>query len=49
MKCPSKSIFTAITVNDNMKDEKLVFGYVRKEWKICNINNNYCLPHYLLK
>ncbi len=48
MKCPSKSVFEAITVNNNIKDEKLTFGYIRKEWKICNINN-YFLPYYLLK
>ncbi len=48
IKCPSKSQFSCLTVNDNIKDEKIVFGYVRKEWVICNVSN-YFLSYYLLK
>eukprot|EP01084_Bolivina_argentea_P008954 16765_1 len=29
IKCPSKGEFNAITINDNISDEKLVFGYIR--------------------
>eukprot|EP01084_Bolivina_argentea_P250873 420526_1 len=32
-KCPSKGIFNAITINNDINDEKIVFGYVRNEWK----------------
>eukprot|EP01084_Bolivina_argentea_P077090 139775_1 len=39
IKCPSKGIFSCIAVNDNIKDEKITFGYIRKQWEICNINN----------
>eukprot|EP01084_Bolivina_argentea_P230892 389515_1 len=37
IKCPSEGIFSCITVNDNIKDEKLVFGYVRQHWVTCAI------------
>eukprot|EP01084_Bolivina_argentea_P031173 57705_1 len=48
MKCPSKGKFYAITINNIIKDEKLTFGYVRNQWKICNMNH-YFPPYYLLK
>eukprot|EP01084_Bolivina_argentea_P220702 373989_1 len=48
IKCPSESTFCAITVNDNVKDEKLTFGYVRNQWKVCDMNH-YFPPYYLLK
>eukprot|EP01084_Bolivina_argentea_P035972 66581_1 len=49
IKCPSKSVFRAITVNDKMRDEKSVFGFVRKYWEICQINECYFPPYYLLR
>eukprot|EP01084_Bolivina_argentea_P289891 497868_1 len=49
IKCPSKSSYSCITVNDNIKDEKLVFGYVRDQWKMCSIDDHYFPPCYLLK
>eukprot|EP01084_Bolivina_argentea_P078837 143063_1 len=49
IKCPAKGLFNAITVNDNMKDEKLTFGFVRNQWKICDIADHYFPPYYLLK
>eukprot|EP01084_Bolivina_argentea_P101848 182532_1 len=49
MKCPSGSTFAAIAVNDNIKDEKLVFGYIRNQWITCNISDNYFLPYDLQK
>eukprot|EP01083_Nonionella_stella_P263936 895955_1 len=39
VKCPAESQFTGIIVNDAMKDEKLVFGYIRQNWTKCRINN----------
>ncbi len=42
-------MFSAITINNKIKDEKTIFGYIRKEWKRCNINKNYFIPFYLLK
>ncbi len=45
IKCPSKGIFSVITINNKIKDEKIVFGYIRKKWKI---KNNF-MPFYLLK
>eukprot|EP01084_Bolivina_argentea_P077098 139785_1 len=41
IRCPSKGLFSCVTVNDNIKDEKIVFGYVRNQWKTYNINDNY--------
>ncbi len=49
IKCPSKGTFECVAVNDNIKDEKLVFGYVRNEWQICNIYDHYFPPNYLIK
>eukprot|EP01084_Bolivina_argentea_P035969 66577_1 len=49
MKCPSKSVFKCVTVNDNNKDEKLIYGYLRNQWIICDINEQYFPPHYLIK
>ncbi|MCP4990088.1 MAG: hypothetical protein GY928_29805, partial [Colwellia sp.] len=43
IKCPSKGIFSGVTVGDKEKDKKAVFGYVRKEWKLCEISDH-CFP-----
>eukprot|EP01084_Bolivina_argentea_P003529 6639_1 len=49
VKCPSKSMFKAITVNNEGKDEKTVFGYMRKQWNVCDIEDHSFPPFYLLK
>ncbi len=49
IKCPAKSIFGGIVVNNRLKDEKCVFGYVRCTWKTCKFSNYFTMPYYLLK
>ncbi len=48
IKCPSKGTFSGVTVSDKEKDKKAVFGYVRKEWKLCEISDHCFPPNYLL-
>ncbi len=48
MKCPLKGLFTGITVSDSYKDEKAVFGFVRKECKIFAVDDHYFPPFELL-
>eukprot|EP01084_Bolivina_argentea_P227927 385035_1 len=47
-RCPRATVYVATTVNDTIKDQKIVFGFVRNEWNICNINNHYFPPNYIL-
>eukprot|EP01084_Bolivina_argentea_P127029 224743_1 len=49
IKCPSKSPYTAVAINDCKRDEKIVFGYVRKQWKLSPIPDHWFPPLYLLK
>eukprot|EP01084_Bolivina_argentea_P086276 155942_1 len=49
IKCPISGIFSAITVNNKIKDEKLVWGYVRKQWVNCKIDDHQFPPTYLMK
>ncbi len=49
IKCPAKSIFAGIVVNNTLKDEKCVFGYVRSVWTICQFSNYCTFPYYLFK
>ncbi len=49
LKCPSKSTFTGITVSDTKQDQKTVVGFVRKEWKLCELQDEYFPPFCLLE
>eukprot|EP01084_Bolivina_argentea_P287380 493125_1 len=48
IRCSSKHLFEAITVYDDVEDKKIVFGYVRNQWKMCNINDHLFPANYLL-
>eukprot|EP01084_Bolivina_argentea_P287983 494201_1 len=49
MRCPEHGRFKATTINDRECDEKTVFGFVRNEWKICEIYDHWFPPEYLLR
>eukprot|EP01084_Bolivina_argentea_P127028 224742_1 len=49
IKCPNKSWYSAVAINDCKRDEKIVFGYVRKQWKLSPIPDHWFPPLYLLK
>eukprot|EP01084_Bolivina_argentea_P125395 222185_1 len=48
LKCPVNGIFFACTVKNDEKDKNIVFGFVRKAWRECNIIQHYFPPQYLL-
>ena len=49
IKCPTKSIYSAVVMSDAECDEKIVFGYIRKQWKLAEIDEHYFPPMYLLQ
>eukprot|EP01084_Bolivina_argentea_P301347 519862_1 len=51
IKCPTKSTTwcSATTINDENKDEKIVFGYVRQAWIESEIEDHHFPTYYLLK
>merc|ERR1712130_829857 len=48
VKCPKDSVYHAITINDEKRDEKTVFGYIRKQWKLSQIPQHHFPPYYIL-
>merc|ERR1712154_314084 len=48
VKCPANRIYHAVTINDEERDEKAVFGYIRKQWKLSQIPQHFFPPYYLL-
>ena len=50
IKCPEKSTYRyAFTINDRKRDEIITFGYIRYEWRECDINNHLFPPRYLIQ
>ncbi len=49
IKCPRISGFVAVTLNDTVKDEMAVYGFVRNIWKASDISDHLFPPHYLVK
>eukprot|EP01084_Bolivina_argentea_P310408 537148_1 len=47
-KCPIKGCMSAITIHDDLCDEKTVCGYVRRQWNNSNIDQHYFPPLYIL-
>eukprot|EP01084_Bolivina_argentea_P087094 157353_1 len=47
-KCPKKGCYSAITINNDPSDQKTIYGYVRKQWILLNINMHYFPPVYIL-
>ena len=48
-KCPTKFKCQAIAVNDKMRDETCVFGFVRDTWQLKEIDDAIYPPRYLIK
>eukprot|EP01084_Bolivina_argentea_P196832 337397_1 len=48
IRCPTKSLFAAVTVNDSIRDEYVVFGFIRDTWKSKEFMD-YCFPPYYLQ
>eukprot|EP01084_Bolivina_argentea_P163916 285078_1 len=49
IRCLKKGRVKAITIKDKDNDEKIVFGFVRTSWKLCNISDHLFPPEYLLR
>ena len=49
IKCPNEvAEYQAITIKDKLKNELAVFGFVRNEWNVLQINERLFPPRYLL-
>eukprot|EP01084_Bolivina_argentea_P279150 477202_1 len=49
IKCPRESTYASVVMNDQKRDEKIVFGFVRKQWKVSKISDHCFPPLYLIK
>ncbi len=49
IKCPRKGAFDVAKMCDRNKDELIVYGFVRNEWKISTMQHLYFPPHYLIQ
>eukprot|EP01084_Bolivina_argentea_P035970 66578_1 len=49
IKCPSANRFSGFIVNDKIKNDKIVLGFVRNTWNNCKIDDHFFPPFYLLK
>ena len=49
IKCPEKEGYYAISVCDKKKDMLSTFGFVREQWKRCDIDNHLFPPQYLIQ
>ena len=50
VECPNKyDTYQVLATNDKIKDSLTTFGYIRKQWKQCGINNFLFPPQYLIR
>ena len=52
MKCPAQGSYQAIVIHDNndkMNDKLITFGYIRCQWKKCDLSDHLFPPEYLIK
>ena len=49
IKCPEKVQYQAFTANDKEKDKLTTFGFIRQQWKKCEIDAHLFPPEYLIR
>ena len=49
IKCPEKGRYQPITINDKHKDQFSRFGYIRRNWSECGIDDHLFSPEYLIR
>ena len=49
IKCPKRDQYHAFVIGDKHKDQMAVFGYIRSEWKISQIDDYLFPPEYLIR
>ena len=48
-KCPDTGLYQAFTINNKIKDELCVNGFIRRTWKLSDIDDHLYPPQYLIK